>query len=251
MYEAALEYCNTLELADRAHLFKLMTKKVGIKRKHFSNIDGVTPTFMAKPYSDQPGCSGHLHFSLQDSTGKNLFVNNSDPELISDTLRHFVAGILKGLPSIMAILAPTINSYKRLNVAYWAPVTVSYGFESRLSAIRIITPPTCSRAATRIEIRVPGADINCYLACAAILACGYYGIKEKLPLPALVPLSDCDYLPMTLRDAIKVMESTDSLAREVLGSEFVDHYVATRKNELRRWDLAVTDWELMRYLETV
>lgn len=83
---------------------------------------------MAKPYSDQPGCSGHLHFSLKKGAdGKNAFSDPKDPQLISDTLRHFLAGVLKGLPSIMAILAPTVNSYKRLNIAYWAPVTVSYG----------------------------------------------------------------------------------------------------------------------------
>lgn len=132
VYEAVLEYTNTLELADRAHLFKVLTRKVAAKH-------GVVPAFMAKPYTDQPGCSGHLHFSLKDIHGNNAFSDPSDPKLISSTLRHFVAGVLAGLPSIMAILAPTINSYKRLNIAYWAPVTVSWGFESRTSAIRIIT----------------------------------------------------------------------------------------------------------------
>ena len=84
---------------------------------------------MAKPYMDQPGCSGHLHFSLKDQNGKNIFADSNDEEKISDTCRKFVSGILQGLPSIMALLAPIVNSYKRLNEAYWAPVTVSYGIE--------------------------------------------------------------------------------------------------------------------------
>ncbi|KAJ2991500.1 hypothetical protein HDV02_003759, partial [Globomyces sp. JEL0801] len=243
VYEAAIEYANTLELADRAHLFKTLTKQIGLQH-------GVTPCFMAKPYGDQPGCSGHMHFSLQDKNGKNLFADANDPELVSDTLRHFVAGVLLGLPSIMAILAPNVNSYKRLNEAYWAPVTVSYGHESRQAAIRIITPPVSSPSATRIEVRVPGADVNSYLASAAILACGYYGITNKVPLPAHQSANQCPPLPKTLRAAVTKMAETDSLARKVLGDEFVEHYTTTRLHELRIWDLAVTDWELKRYMET-
>lgn len=131
VYEAAIEYTDTLELCDRAHCFKMLTKKIGTKY-------GITPCFMAKPYGDQPGCSGHLHFSLKDVAGKNAFADASDPEKISDTCRKFVAGVLKGLPSIMALLAPTINSYKRLNEAYWAPVTVSYG-NMLLSPLNLIS----------------------------------------------------------------------------------------------------------------
>lgn len=244
VYEAALEYSETLELCDRAHCFKLLTKKIGTKF-------GITPCFMAKPYGDQPGCSGHLHFSLKDSNGQNSFSDTSDPQKISDICRKFVAGVLKGLPSIMALLAPTVNSYKRLNEAYWAPVTVSYGFESRTSAIRLISPPICSPSATRIEVRVPGADINCYLACAAICACGFYGIENNLVLPPLLPSSKCEMLPKSLFEAVAIMEEKDSLARSTLGDEFVDHYVATRNHELRLWNLAVTDWELRRYMEVI
>lgn len=206
---------------------------------------------MAKPYADKPGCSGHLHFSLVNENGKNVFRDDSDPQKVSDTLRYFVAGVMNGLPSIMAILAPTINSYKRLNEAYWAPVTVSYGFEDRAAAIRIITAPVCSPDATRIEVRVPGADINTYLACAAILACGYRGISEKMVLPDYVPAMECERLPATLHDAVEKMNAASSMARTVLGGAFVDHYCATRTHELRVWNMAVTDWEINRYMETV
>ena len=110
---------------------------------------------------------------------------------------------------------------------------VMLGFESRTSAIRIITPPICSPAATRIEIRVPGADINCYLACAAITACGFYGIENNLELPPLLLSSQCEMLPRSLEAAVFAMSSKESLARKTLGDEFVDHYVATREHELR------------------
>ena len=102
VYEAILEYCEGLELADRAHLFKLLVKKIGMKYD-------IIPTFMAKPYADKPGCSGHIHLSLTNLDGSNAFYDEKDPQLISSVCRQFVAGVLKGLPSIMAILAPTIN----------------------------------------------------------------------------------------------------------------------------------------------
>jgi glutamine synthetase len=102
VYEAILEYCEGLELADRAHLFKLLVKKIGMKYD-------IMPTFMAKPYTDKPGCSGHVHLSLINQDGSNAFYDEKDSRLISAVCRQFVAGVLKGLPSIMAILAPTIN----------------------------------------------------------------------------------------------------------------------------------------------
>lgn len=102
VYEAALEYCEVLEMADRGHLFKLMTKKIGIKH-------GITPCFMAKPHSNLPGCSGHIHLSLNSKDGKNLFFDESTKDKTSTLLKSFVAGVLKGLPSIMALLAPNIN----------------------------------------------------------------------------------------------------------------------------------------------
>jgi glutamine synthetase len=123
---------------------------------------------MAKPHANLPGCSGHLHMSICDLNGNNQFSNTKDG-VVGNIMTHFLAGILKGLPSIMAILAPTINSYKRLVENFWAPVNVSYGFENRTTAIRIIAPPTCDPKATRIEIRVPGADVNPHLVMAVTL----------------------------------------------------------------------------------
>ncbi|KAI1294266.1 hypothetical protein EDD11_008192 [Mortierella claussenii] len=291
-------------MADMANLFKLSVKQLGLKQ-------GIMPTFMAKPYSDQPGCSGHLHFSLRDmSTKTNLFAASlasnashgqqqqlhsptSDNEEaneaassletalddrpewetqvegvnhMSQLMKYFIAGLLTALPSIMCILAPNINSYKRLVENYWAPVTISWGIESRVSAIRVIGPPQCDPKGTRLEMRVGGADINPHLAIAACLAAGLYGIKKKLAMPVppttaeaeaemtsgnKVEIKPAERLPKSLRDsALKMMEK-DSIAREILGDTFVEHYGATRLNEYRLWETAVTTWETKRYFELV
>ncbi|KAF9160163.1 hypothetical protein DFQ26_005813 [Actinomortierella ambigua] len=276
VYEAALAYDTATKMADMANLFKLSVKQLGMKR-------GIMPTFMAKPYGDQPGCSGHLHFSIRDiKTKANLFAAGSDgdseksstceewessapgTEHMSQLMRWFVAGLLTGLPSIMCILAPNINSYKRLVENYWAPVTVSWGIESRVSAIRIIGPPQCQAKGTRLEMRVGGADINSHLAIAACLACGLYGIKNKLAMPVPPTTNEAEAsatngkgkitaerLPKSLKDSAQAMLAPNSIARQVLGDEFVDHYGATRMFEYRAWEMAVTSWEHARYFELV
>lgn len=137
-------------MADRSHLFKTAVKQIGV-------IHGITPCFMAKPYANLPGCSGHIHVSLKGPDGLNAFRHTANG-IPCKTLSQSLAGLLSALPSLMAVFAPTINSYKRLVENYWAPVTVSWGFETRTTAIRVIAPPTCEPGATRIEVRVPGAD---------------------------------------------------------------------------------------------
>ncbi|KAG0361931.1 hypothetical protein BGZ54_008859 [Gamsiella multidivaricata] len=284
VFEAALSYDNATNMADMANLFKLSVKQLGMKQ-------GIMPTFMAKPYGDQPGCSGHLHFSLRDiATKTNLFAaaldSNGNPEQdlandenrpeweksvegvnhMSQIMKWFVAGLLTGLPSIMAILAPNINSYKRLVENYWAPVTVSWGIESRISAIRVIGPPQCDLKSTRLEMRVGGADINPHLAIGACLAMGLYGIKNKLSMPVGPTTAEAEVnmahgegsakvkterLPKSLKDSANAMLEPGSIARQVLGDAFVDHYAATRLNEYRIWETAVTTWETKRYFELV
>ncbi|KAF9983563.1 hypothetical protein BGZ75_004985 [Mortierella antarctica] len=302
VFEAALAYDNATNMADMANLFKLSVKQLGLKQ-------GIMPTFMAKPYGDQPGCSGHLHFSIRDIASKtNLFAASSSssttfgqqlhsptsdgeeqqagagaaislddalerPEWestvegvdhMSQLMKYFTAGLLTALPSIMCILAPNINSYKRLVENYWAPVTISWGIESRVSAVRVIGPPQCDPKGTRLEMRVGGADINPHLAIAACLAAGLYGIKNKVRMPVgptTVELESdiasgkgqvkAERLPKSLKDsAIKMLEK-GSIAREILGDAFVDHYGATRMNEYRLWETAVTTWETKRYFELV
>lgn len=239
-------------MADRAALFKLTVKSLGIQY-------GITPCFMAKPRQGLPGNSGHMHISLVDKSGKNLFARESedkdakysDIRFMSDIGRQFLAGVLDGLADVMPIIAPTVNSYKRLVENFWAPVTVSWGLEHRAASVRLITPPTGSAKATRLEIRVPGADANPHLVLSAILALGWRGVEKKLEIP-VPPLSKGEEvggksdqgqrLAKSLKEATTQMARKDSVAREVFGDEFVEHYCGTREHECRLWDEAVTDW---------
>lgn len=253
VYEAALEYGEIKEMADRAALFKLAVKNI-------SSRFGITPCFMAKPREGLPGNSGHIHVSLCDARTKaNLLArDHRDPDPphpdlahLSDLGRQFLAGILAGLPDVMPIVAPTINSYKRLVENFWAPVTVSWGLENRAASIRLIAPPTAPPKGTRLEIRVAGADANPYLVMATILALGYRGIERKLALdiPPLGMGQDVggaedkgERLAKSLKEATERFAREGSVAREVLGDDFVEHYAGTREHEVRLWDEAVTDW---------
>ena len=200
-----------------------------------------------------------MHISIVDKSGKNLLYRGSeDPHPpfeglshISDMGRSFLAGLLEGLPDIMPLLAPTVNSYKRLVENFWAPVTVSWGLEHRAASIRLIAPPTGSAKATRFEVRVPGADANPYLALAAILGLGWRGVEKRLKIdtPPLGKGEDVGgasdagvRLAKSLKEATARMMRQGSLAREVLGDEFVEHFGGTREHECRLWDEAVTDW---------
>lgn len=252
VYEAALEFGELRQMADRASLFKYVVKSVATRH-------GITPCFMAKPKQGLPGNSGHMHVSLVDGSGNNLFYRGeTDPDPpyqdvanLSDLGRHFLAGILEGLPDVMPMVAPTINSYKRLVENFWAPVTVSWGLEHRAASIRLIAPPTSKPGATRFEIRVPGADANPHYVLAAILALGWRGVEKKLdfPCPPLGKGEDVGgssdsgvRLAKTLREATDRFMRPDSIAREVFGDEFVEHFGGTRNHEIRLWDEAVTDW---------
>jgi glutamine synthetase len=222
---------------------------------------GITPCFMAKPRQGLPGNSGHMHVSIVDKSGKNLFYREKDenppyPDLIhlSDMGRHFLAGLIDGLPDIMPIVAPTINSYKRLVENFWAPVTVSWGLEHRAASIRLISPPTASAKATRFEVRVCGADANPFFVLAAIVALGWRGVEKKMEI-RVPPLGKGDEvggeadkglrLAKSLKEATARFIAKDSVAREVFGDQFVDHYGGTREHEIRLWDEAVTDWYVL------
>lgn len=261
VFEAALEFGEIKQMADKAGLFKFLVKSLGSKF-------GITPCFMAKPREGLPGNSGHMHVSIVDKSGKNMFYRATedadakydDLVYLSDMGRHFLAGLLDGLPDIMPMIAPTVNSYKRLVENFWAPVTVSWGLEHRAASIRLIAPPTASPKATRFEVRVPGADANPFLALAAILALGWRGIEKKMEI-GVPPLGKGEEvggesdkgirLAKSLKEANVQMMRKGSVAREVFGDEFVEHFGGTRDHEVRLWDEAVTDWEVRRYIETV
>ncbi len=247
VYEAAIMYSKILEAADRAVLFKAGVKQIAFKH-------GIMATFMAKFNEQLPGCSGHVHQSLWDkATNKNLFYDKNAGNGISNLMEHYMAGQLACLPYILPMLAPTINSYKRLVEGAWAPTTLTWGIDNRTTALRAL--PAGEKSA-RLETRVVGSDSNPYLAMAACLAAGLYGIRHqlKLTVPATTGNGYANtsngILPKNLWDATQAMK-TSVIARELFGESFVNHFTASREWEWAQFNKVVTDWELKRYLEII
>jgi glutamine synthetase len=245
--EAAILFSDALECADRAVLFKTSVKEIAYRF-------GIVPTFMAKWNSSLPGSSGHIHQSLRSaSDGRNLFYDENSPHHMSKVFRSYIAGQMKLLPELLPLFAPTVNSYKRLVDGYWAPTQVTWGIDNRTVSCRII--PGSSKS-TRLETRVPGADVNPYLAIAASIASGIYGVEENLTLDS-DPVVGSAYinskaprLPRTLQEATQKL-SRSEIGRALLGNDFVDHFVKTREWEWRQYQNSVSDWELKRYFELV
>jgi len=236
-FEAAIRYTEALRAADRAVLFKQAVREIG--RRH-----GLLSTFMAKYSTAYAGCGQHLHQSLWRD-GRNCFHDARGADGMSDTLRHFMAGQLHALPQLLPMYAPFVNSYKRLVDRNLAPVRPNWAVDNRNASLRVIPG---SAASMRLETRSAGADANPYLAIAAALASGLYGIEHQLALPPAGDTPSLPRLPSTLAEATAAMARSE-LARELLGEEFVRHFVETRAWEVARFDEAVTDWELERYLE--
>lgn len=247
VYEAAIAYSGTLEAADRAVLFKSGVKEIAYKL-------GIIATFMAKINENLPGCSGHVHQSLWDKkSSKNLFYDEKDKNKMSGMFRSYIAGQLYCLPHILPMVAPTINSYKRLVEGAWAPTTLTWAVDNRTVALRALPGST---KATRLETRVVGSDSNPYLAMSACLAAGLYGIRKglKLKQPATVGNGYRDLsngiLPRNLWEATQTMKES-KVAKELFGEKFVAHFTGTREWEWRQYAKVVTDWELKRYLEII
>ena len=242
VYEAAITYSEILEAADRAVLFKSGVKQIA--QRH-----GVIATFMAKFNENLPGCSG----LWADSKKQNLFYDNKKASGISALMESYMAGQLACLPFILPMFAPTVNSYKRLVEGAWAPTTLTWAIDNRTTALRALPGGNSS---TRLETRVVGSDSNPYLAMAACLAAGLYGINNKLKLkiPATVGNGYADIkngtLPKNLWEATQAMKDS-SVAKELFGAAFVEHFTATREWEWRQFSKVVTDWELKRYLEII
>src|SRR5258708_31562171 len=225
--EAAIAVDRTLASADKGALFKTFTKVLAQRR-------GWMATFMAKWSRDWPGQSGHLHLSLQDRKGKGIFHDPKAPHGMSDTMRHFLAGQQALMPHILAMIAPTVNSYTRLIPGFWAPTHATWGVENRTCALRVIPGSAKSQ---RIEYRVAAADGNPYLVIAAALGAGLWGIGNKLEPPA--PIQGNFYagqhpdklgLPATLWHPAQRLKASKA-ARALFGDAFVEHYAATRAGE--------------------
>lgn len=245
--EGAIRFSFLAEAADRAVLFKTAVKEIAYKH-------GIMATFMAKISESLPGCGGHVHQSLWDKGGKNnLFYDEGDKLKMSDLMKSYLAGQLYCLPHILPMYAPTVNSYKRLVEGAWAPTTLTWGIDNRTVALRVL----CNNGkAARLENRVIGSDANPYLAMAAALASGLYGIEKKMKLsqPPTKGNGYRDYahgiLPANLIEATERMKNSE-VAKTILGQPFVEHFTQTREWEWRQSLKAVTDWELKRYFEII
>jgi glutamine synthetase len=245
VYEAAIAFSEALEAADRAILFKTGSKEIG---KRF----GIMASFMAKWSAHYPGCSGHIHQSLSDGK-RNLFFDAKAERSMSPLFESYLAGQLACLMEFAPLFWPTVNSYKRLVDGFWAPVKPTWGLDNRTASFRVIAG---SPKSTRLETRCPGADINPYLAMAALLAAGLHGVEKGLKLTT-PPISGTNAgaehvarAPRSLIETTRIFQRS-AIARDWLGDTFVDHFAATREWEWRQWQDAVTDWEMKRYFEII
>ena len=245
VYEAAIAFSDALTQADRAILFKTGTKEIGARF-------GIMPSFMAKWNAAYPGCSGHIHQSMSDGK-KNLFADAKGRHGMSKMFESYLAGQVAHLMEFAPMFWPTINSYKRLVDGFWAPVKPTWGVDNRTASFRVIGG---SPKSTRLETRCPGADVNPYLAMAAVIAAGLDGVEKgmKLTAPAIHGTNGgAENIPRAPRTLIETTRNfqQSKVARDWLGDTFVDHFAATREWEWRQWLDGVTDWELKRYFEII
>lgn len=236
-YEINLVHGDALALADQTFLFKYAAKELALKH-------GLHAVFMAKPIAGAAGSSMHLHSSLVDANGQNVFSRDDGTE--SPAFGYFLAGLQTFLPDLMLMLAPNVNSYRRYVSGSLAPINLQWGYDNRTTGLRV---PQSVPAARRIENRLAGADANPYLAMAAHLGAGLQGLQEQLAhLPAVQgnAYSHAHSLPCSMDSAIERMQHS-SMARQLFGDHFVTGYCAVKKVESRSYQNEITTWE-RRYL---
>jgi glutamine synthetase len=233
-HELNIRYADALTMADRHVIYKNGAKEL-------AHLNGCSITFMAKPDHTWIGNSCHIHASLWRD-GENAFAGGGE------TFDRFLAGWIAHAKELALFLAPNVNSYKRYAAGSWAPTTLAWGYDNRTCGFRIVG----HGRAQRVETRIPGGDVNPYLAFAALLAAGLAGIEDELELPPALEgnayESDAQRFPSTLRDAIAALEA-GTLARKAFGDEVVDHYLNYGRTEQRLFDQVVTCWERERLFE--
>jgi glutamine synthetase len=239
-HEIAFRYTEPVVKADEHSLFKMSAKEIAAQ-------EGRSITFMAK-YDAREGNSCHIHISLRDDSGQPVFAGPRDHGF-SEVFEQFMAGLLATLPELTLFVAPNINSYKRFVTGSFAPTALAWGHDNRSCALRVVGHQPSS---LRVECRVPGADVNPYLALSAIVAGGLFGIEKGLELePEFVGnayASDKPRLPTNLREAAGLF-ATSQVARDAFGDEVVAHYANMARVELDAFDATVTDWERYRGFE--
>ncbi len=238
--EIAFKYDEALVTCDNHSLYKNGAKEIADKH-------GQSLTFMAK-FNEREGNSCHIHISLRGLDGTAVF---SDPDAehgMSTMFRHFMAGQLKTMRELTLFFAPNINSYKRFVEGSFAPTAVAWGLDNRTCSLRVVG----HGLGMRVENRVPGGDVNQYLAVAALIAGGLYGIEHELELEPMLEGnaygSDAERVPTTLREAAELFGSS-AIAREAFGDDVVEHYLNNAAIEIAAYDSAVTDWERVRGFE--
>lgn len=201
-------------------------------------------TFMAKPYYDQAGNGMHVHISLVDELGVNVFAPNADGTL-SDTLRWAIGGLLQTLPEYMAFLCPNVNSYRRFSPSFFVPCAPTWGIDNRTVAVRV---PGGDPESMRIEHRLAGADANPYLLMAALLSAIHYGISNKIEPPEMTEGNAYDQheasLPTNLRDALRALENS-AVMKEYIGEEYLDVFVLCKESEQEEFERTISDLEYM------
>ena len=233
-HEINFRFADAVAMADNHTIYKNGVKEL-------AHQDGCSITFMAKPDHTWIGNSCHIHASLWRG-GENAFAGESD------TFKQFLAGWIAGARELAVFLAPTINSYKRYAAGSWAPTTLAWGYDNRTCGFRIVG----HGRSQRVETRIPGGDVNPYLAFAALLAAGLHGIEQGLELPRALEgnayVSDAERFPSTLREAIDALER-GTIARAALGDDVVDHYLNYARTEQRLFDEVVICYERERLFE--
>lgn len=254
-HEICFKYGDALSTADNAITLKYAFKAI-------AHAHGLHATFMPKPIAGVNGSGMHVHQSLFDLDGNNLFFDAKDEYKISEIAKSFIAGQLENVGSIAAVIAPTVNSYKRLVPGYEAPVYKCWGQRNRSALIRVPRYSQGREKATRCEIRCPDPSSNPYLAFAVMLKAGLEGIKKKMKAPAAVEddmfeLSPKELeeagifqLPGSLGEAIAEMKK-GYVVKETLGEHAYEQYIRAKTAECDSFRLAVTDWEIDTYLEVL
>jgi glutamine synthetase len=238
-HEVNIRYADAVTAADRHTIYKNGVKEIAF-------LHGISATFMAKPSEKGIGSSCHIHSSLVDADGKSVFV---DGDAETDVFRHYLGGQRARIRELALFVAPAVNSYKRYATESWAPTSVSWGRDNRTCGFRIVGHGD----STRVECRIPGADVNPYLGCAALLAAGLDGIENGTdPGPELVgnayEAAEAEPFPSSLREAVELWESSE-FAQAAFGEAVHKHYLNYGQTEQRLFDQVVTDYERRRMFE--
>jgi glutamine synthetase len=240
-FEINLGHSSLVDAADRSFRLKSAVQEIARQRD-------LMATFMAKPFNDEGGSGFHVHVSVNDEAGRNVFGDPGGPDGLSAVGRHAIGGVLAHARALSALLNPTVNSYKRFGPDTLAPWLIDWGLDNRSAMVRV--PPERGPGA-RMEIRLGDATANPYLAMAAVGAAVCLGIADKIEPPDKLEGYGYDpdraqILPMRLGDALDSLEADSELA-DILGGYFVSSFLAYKRNEIERFERFVTDWEFREY----